>query len=64
MNKKALTQIAFEFLSVVFAVLLALGLNSYKQNLDLKNEAKFLSQNILNECRSNLSKLDSSKRRK
>lgn len=60
MKKKAITQIAFEFLSVVFAVLLALGLNSYKQNLDLKNEATFLSNNILNECKANLTKLDSS----
>ena len=39
MKKKAIAQIGFEFLSVVFAVLLALGLNSYKQELDFENES-------------------------
>ncbi len=59
MNKKTISQIAFEFLSIVFAVMLALGLNSYKQNLDLENEAKLLTKNIVNECKKNLRKLDS-----
>lgn len=59
MKKKALTQIAFEFLSVVFAVLLALGLNSYKQNIDLKNDAKMLRKSILLECRNNYTRIDS-----
>lgn len=61
MSKK---QISFwplftEFLSVVFAVLLALGLNSYKQNNDLKEEGALLSQKILAECQRNLNELDS-----
>lgn len=60
MNKKAIAQIAFEFLSIVFAVLLALGLNSYKQNADLKRESELLKKNILEECQANLLKLDSS----
>ena len=59
MNKKTISQIAFEFLSIVFAVLLALGLNSYKQNLDLENEAELLTGNIILECKENLQKLDS-----
>ena len=58
MKKKALSQIAFEFLSIVFAVLLALGLNSYKQNLDLRNEGKLLTKNLLTECQANLDKLN------
>ena len=58
MKKKALTQIAFEFLSIVFAVLLALGLNSYKQNKDLEEEADFLREKILIECSKNKLKLD------
>ena len=60
MKKKAIAQIAFEFLSIVFAVLLALGLNSYKQNADLKSESQLLESNILDECQANLLKLDSS----
>ena len=60
MKKKAVAQIAFEFLSIVFAVLLALGLNSYKQNADLKSESQLLEKNILEECQANLIKLDSS----
>ncbi len=56
--KKQLWQIVFEFLSIVFAVLLALGLNSYKQNLDLKKESEVLSAKIIQECAKNLEKLD------
>ncbi len=63
MKKKAIAQIAFEFISIVFAVLLALGLNSYKQALDLRSESKLLKENILQECESNLTKLDSAIRK-
>ncbi|MEO9871210.1 hypothetical protein [Ekhidna sp.] len=59
MKKKALTQIAFEFLSVVFAVLLALGLNSFKQNMDLESEGEFLQEKIIKETKRNLLELDS-----
>lgn len=59
MKKQSLWQILFEFLSIVFAVLLALGLNSYKQNLDLEKESKVLSIKIIKECVRNLEKLDS-----
>ncbi|MFT6866822.1 MAG: hypothetical protein ACJA08_001660 [Cyclobacteriaceae bacterium] len=53
------TQLAVEFISVVFAVLLALGFNSYKQSLDTASEAKVLKEAILRECESNLAKIDS-----
>ena len=59
MKKKALTQIGFEFLSIVFAVLLALGLNSYKQNRDLEEEGELLRARIIKECSRNLAELDS-----
>ena len=59
MKKKALTQIAFEFLSIVFAVLLALGLNSYKQSIDLEKDAEVLKKSILLECRNNYARIDS-----
>lgn len=59
MKKKALAQIGFEFISIVFAVLLALGLNSYKQNLDLKEESEIIKGKILSECAKNSMKLDS-----
>ena len=58
MKKKALTQIAFEFLSIVFAVLLALGLNSFKQNMDAKAEAEKIMSSILNEIELNLGRAD------
>lgn len=58
MKKQSIWKIVFEFLSIVFAVLLALGLNSYKQNFDLKKESKVLTEKILIECRKNLTKLD------
>lgn len=61
MKKKALTQIAFEFLSIVFAVLLALGLNSYKQNIDLEKEANTLKKSILLECKNNYARIDSTR---
>lgn len=48
-----------EFISVVFAVLLALGLNSYKQTHDLKKESDTLSKKIIAECTRNLEELDS-----
>ncbi len=60
----AKTRISFwplfiEFISVVFAVLLALGLNSYKQTQDLKEESTTLTSKILAECSRNMSALDS-----
>lgn len=58
MQKKALTGIIFEFISIVFAVLLALGLNSYKQSLDLEKESQRIKDNILAEFQSNLHKID------
>ncbi len=51
-------QIAIEFLSVVFAVLLALGLNSYKANNDLESEAELLSSKIIKELKRNKLELD------
>ncbi|MDW3192522.1 MAG: hypothetical protein R8G66_09155 [Cytophagales bacterium] len=60
MTKKQISfwPLFIEFASVVFAVLLALGLNSYKQNQDLKEESRILSKKILAECRRNLLELD------
>ena len=58
MNKKTIWQVIFEFTSILFAVLLALGLNSYKQNIDLKNEAQLLTQKIIRECERNRMELD------
>ncbi len=58
MKKKAIAQIAFEFLSIVFAVLLALGLNTYKQSLDQQNEAQLLKKKIILECKHNKLELD------
>jgi len=58
MKKQSLWQVVFEFLSIVFAVLLALGLNSYKQNQDLQSESEVLSEKILSECRKNFTNLD------
>jgi len=58
MNKKAIGQVVLEFISVVFAVLLALGLNSYKADQDLKNEADLLKEKILIECKKNSLELD------
>ncbi|MEP4534809.1 MAG: hypothetical protein ABJ004_17080 [Cyclobacteriaceae bacterium] len=51
-------QVFIEFVSVVFAVLLALGMNSYKQSIDRKNDAQTIKKSILAECRSNLADLD------
>jgi len=58
MKKKAFAQIAFEFLSIVFAVLLALGLNTYKQSLDLQSEARLIKSKIIQECKHNSLELD------
>lgn len=58
MKKKAFAQIAFEFLSIVFAVLLALGLNTFKQSLDLQSEAELLKRKIIQECNHNQLELD------
>lgn len=61
MSKKQISfwPLLIEFLSVVFAVLLALGLNSYKQTQDLKKESETLTSKILAECSRNMSALDS-----
>ncbi len=59
MKKKALAQIAFEFISIVFAVLLALGLSTYKNSIDMENEAMSVRQNIIKEFQTNLQKIDS-----
>lgn len=53
------SQLIIEFISVVFAVLLALGLNAYKEAANAKKEAIKLKQAIIQECKNNLSKLDS-----
>ncbi|NQZ77246.1 MAG: hypothetical protein HRT61_14265 [Ekhidna sp.] len=58
MKKKAISQLLFEFVSILFAVLLALGLNSYKQNSDLETEATFLREKIFLECEKNRASLD------
>ena len=55
-------QVLIEFISVVFAVLLALGLNSYKQNKDLQDEARLLSNKIIRECERNMLELDTALR--
>ena len=44
---------------MVFAVILALGLNSYKQSLDSESEALVLKNSIIKECQENLIKVDS-----
>lgn len=59
MKKRAIWQIAFEFLSIVFAVLLALGLNSFKQNLDAEKEAEKIKNAIIREVMVNETRLDS-----
>ena len=43
----------------MFAVLLALGLNSYKQSLDREEEAVKLKNSIIAECKKNKLKVDS-----
>lgn len=59
MKKISVPQLILEFISVVFAVLLALGLNSFKQSLDQKASARQLKNAIISECERNLIKLDS-----
>jgi|GEM_PF-1969769 len=58
-NKISAPQIIIEFVSVVFAVLLALGLNSYKESITQENNAQKLKAAILSECQMNLRKIDS-----
>lgn len=58
MKKKTLGQIAFEFVSIVFAVLLALGLSTYKNSIDLENESNNVRQNIITEFKKNLQNVD------
>ncbi len=58
-SKISLPSLILEFISVVFAVLLALGLNSYKQSKDDDNKASSLRSSIINECKVNQVKVDS-----
>lgn len=51
-------QVAIEFVSVVFAVLLALGLNSWKENKANEEAALLLKSNILDELKKNQSLID------
>ena len=59
LNNIPIGQLAMEFISVVFAVLLALGLNSYKQSIDINEEAEIIKASILKECHQNKAKIDS-----
>lgn len=58
-NNISPAQIIIEFISVVFAVLLALGLNSYKETKSMNSEAQKLRAAVLNEFRTNKVKIDS-----
>jgi len=58
LKRKSFLPLVLEFISVVFAVLLALGLNSYKQQSDLRDEAKTLTEKIVSECKRNLDLLE------
>jgi hypothetical protein len=58
-KKFSFTQLLLEFVSVVFAVLLALGLNTYKESQDNKLDAELLKASILKECAINKEKIDS-----
>ncbi len=51
--------ILLEFISVVFAVSLALALNSYKQSIDTEKKAISLQASIYQECKRNKIKIDS-----
>ncbi len=59
LTRQSIFQIVFEFLSIVFAVLLALGLNSYKQSNDTKKKADVIKESIIKECQTNLEKITS-----
>lgn len=55
----SLSQIIIEFVSVIFAVLFALGINSYRESRNQKKEATNLKMAILNEFKNNQVKIDS-----
>lgn len=57
-SKQSFGQVVLEFVSVVFAVLLALGLDSYKEKRERIRESEVLKDRILQECTLNLAKLD------
>jgi hypothetical protein len=59
MNKISVPQLILEFVSVVFAVLFALVLNSRKQNADRWEDAMTIKAAILTECQKNKVKVDS-----
>ncbi len=48
-NQISIPQLIMEFVSVVFAVLLALGLNSYKQSKDSEKKAQIIRKSIITE---------------
>lgn len=55
----SLSQLIIEFLSVIFAVLFALGINSYRETRNHKKEAHNLKLAILHEFKTNQIKIDS-----
>ncbi len=57
--KQSISQILIEFISVVFAVLLALALNAYKESLETRRKADKIKESILMECLSNQEKVKS-----
>ncbi len=59
-NKQNVGKIAIEFISVVFAVLLALGLNHWRENTINEQLAEDSYQRIKNEINDNVLELDSS----
>lgn len=59
-NKENIGKIAVEFVSVVFAVLLALGLNHWRENTINEQLATDSYQRIKNEINDNVAELDSS----
>lgn len=58
-KKISLPQLLLEFVSVVFAVLLALGMNTYKEQKKNEVAAETLRRSIITECLNNQSKIDS-----
>ena len=59
-NQKTLSTVAIEFLSVVFAVLLALGLNHWRENYINNKSAKKLFTNVIEELNTNKIELTAS----
>lgn len=57
--KRGVKQVAFEFFSIVVAVVLAMALTEWRQDYLNKKQAKLSFQNILHEVRLNLEELKS-----